>query len=137
MPLNKPWGMVLFVASSRDTSTDKIKHSLSTTHTYMYDTFERPHSGGFIVECVLPITLIHSLYHPPHPHHSGMSPPGVWPLEGDPLQLPPSVGYDHPEDWVGHGQYSTQPTTCTNELNVNELNVGGGVLLGCMCVCVQ
>ena len=37
---------------------------------------------------------------------------------------------------MGHGQYSTQPTTCTNELNVNELNVGGGVLLGCMCVCV-
>ena len=39
-----------------------------------------------------------------------------------------------------HGQYSTQPTTCANELNVNELNVnelnvGGGVLLGCMCVC--
>ena len=47
-----------------------------------------------------------------------MSPPGVWPLEGDPFQLPTSVGYDHPEDWVGHGQYSTQPTTCTNELNV-------------------
>ena len=55
-------------------------------------------------------------------------------MEGDPLQLPPSVGYDHPEDWVGHGQYSTQPTTCTNEVNGNELNVGGGVLLGCMCV---
>ena len=37
---------------------------------------------------------------------------------------------------MGHGQYSTQPTACTNELNVNELNVGGGVLLGCMCLCV-
>ena len=60
-----------------------------------------------------------------------MSPPGVWPLVGDLLELPPSVGYDHPEDWVGHGQYSTQPTTSTN-----ELNFGGGVLLGCMCVCV-
>ena len=35
---------------------------------------------------------------------------------------------------MGHGQYSTQPTTCTNEVNGNELNVGGGVLLGCMCV---
>ena len=34
-----------------------------------------------------------------------------------------------------HGQYRTQPTTCTNELNANELSVGGGVLLGCMCVC--
>ena len=33
------------------------------------------------------------------------------------------------------GQYRTQPTTCTNELNVSELSVGGGVLLGCMCVC--
>ena len=31
---------------------------------------------------------------------------------------------------MGHGQYSTQPTMCTN-----ELNVGGGVPLGCMCVC--
>ena len=64
-----------------------------------------------------------------------MSPPGVWPLEGGPLKLQTSVGYDRPEDWVGHGQYRTQPTTCTNELNVNELSVGGGVLLGCMCVC--
>ena len=64
-----------------------------------------------------------------------MSPPGVWPLEGGPLQLPTSVGSDHPEDWVGHGQYRTQPTTCTNEMNANELSVGGGVLLGCMCVC--
>ena len=66
-----------------------------------------------------------------------MSPSGVWPLEGNPFELPPSVGYDHPEDWVGHGQYNTQPKTCTNELNVNELNVGGDLLLGCMCVCVQ
>ena len=65
-----------------------------------------------------------------------MSQSGVWPLEGDHLELPSSVGYDHPEEWMGHGQYSTQPTMCTNELNVNELNVGGGVLLGCMCVCV-
>ena len=63
-----------------------------------------------------------------------MSPPGVWPLEGDPPQLPPSVGYDDPEDWVEHVQYSTQPTMCTNEVNGNELNVGGGVLLGYMCV---
>ena len=47
------------------------------------------------------------------------------------MQLPTSVGSDHPEDWVGHGQYRTQPTTCTNELSV----VVGGVLLGCMCVC--
>ena len=78
---------------------------------------------------------MHSLHHPPHSHHSGTSPPEVWPLEGDHMLLPPSVGYNHPEEWVGHGQYSKQPTTCTNELNVSELNVGGGVLLGCMCVC--
>ena len=52
-----------------------------------------------------------------------MSPLGVWPLEGDQAELPTSVGSDHPEDWVGHGQYRTQPTTCTNELNANELNV--------------
>ena len=45
------------------------------------------------------------------------------------------MGLDHPEDWVRHGQYITQPITCTNGLNVIELNVGGGVLLGCMCVC--
>ena len=45
------------------------------------------------------------------------------------------MGCDHSEDWVGHGQYRTQTTTCTNELNVSELSAGGGVLLGCMCVC--
>ena len=61
--------------------------------------------------------------------------PGAWPLEGDPPQLPTSVGCDRSEDWVGHGQYRTQTTTCTNELNVSELSAGGGVLLGCMCVC--
>ena len=59
----------------------------------------------------LPLLPIHSLYHPPHSHHSGTSPPGVWPLEGDQHQLPTSVGYDHPEDWVGHGQYRIQSTT--------------------------
>ena len=45
------------------------------------------------------------------------------------------MGSDHSEEWVRHGQYRTQPTTCTNELNAHELNAGGGVLLGCMCVC--
>ena len=51
------------------------------------------------------------------------------------------MGYHHPEDWAGHDQYSTQPTTCTNELNVNELNVnelnvGGGGAVGLhVCVC--
>ena len=30
-----------------------------------------------------------------------MSPPGVWPLEGDPLELPTSEGYDHPKDREG------------------------------------
>ena len=50
-------------------------------------------------------------------------------MEGDPLELLTPVGYDLSEDWVGYGQYSTQPTTGTNELNVNELNVGSGVLL--------
>ena len=76
-----------------------------------------------------PITSIHSLHPPPHSHHSGTSPPGVWPLEGDQHQLPTSVGYDHPEDWVGHGQYRTQPTTYTNELNV--------VYCWAACVCVE
>ena len=46
------------------------------------------------------------------------------------------MGYNHSEEWVGHGQYRTQPTTCTNELNAHELSVVvSGVLLGCMCVC--
>ena len=73
------------------------------------------------VECSLtpPIPPIHSHFDSPHSHHSGMSPPGVWSLEGDPLQLPTSVEYNQPENWVGHGQYSTQPTTCINELNLN------------------
>ena len=57
---------------------------------------------------LLPLTPIHSLYHPPYSHHSGMSPPGVWPLKGGPLELPTSVRFDHPEDCVGHGQHSTQ-----------------------------
>ena len=101
--------------------------------------FQLPASLGHMweltqVECSL-TPPIHSLYHPPHSHHSGMSPPDVWPLEDDPLELPTSVGYDHPVNWVRHSQYSTQPITCTNEMNVNELNVGDGVLLGCMCVC--
>ena len=60
---------------------------------------------------------IHSHHHSPCSHHSGTSPPGVWPLEDDQHQLPASVGYDHPEDWVGHSQYRTQQTTCINELN--------------------
>ena len=49
-----------------------------------------------------------------------MSPLGVWPLEGYPLQLPTSVGYDHSEEWVGQGQYRTQrqPTTEINEIFV-------------------
>ena len=59
---------------------------------------------------LLTLLPIHSLYHPPHSHHSGTSPSGVWPLEGVQTELPTSVGYDHPEDWVGHGQYRTPPT---------------------------
>ena len=47
-----------------------------------------------------------------------MSPLEVWPLEGDPLQLPTSVGYNHSEEWVGHGQYRTQPSTGVNEINI-------------------
>ena len=50
----------------------------------------------------LPINLFHSLYCFSHSHHSGMSPLGVWPLEGDHPELLASVGYKHPEDWVGH-----------------------------------
>ena len=79
----------------------------------------------------LPLLPIHSHYHPPHSHHSGTSPPGVWPLEGDQAQLPTSVVYDHPEDWVGHGEYRTQAITCTKELNV------GVVYCWAACVCVQ
>ena len=81
------------------------------------------------------LTPIHSHCHPPHSHYRGTSPSGVWPLEGDPLQLPTSVGYDHPEDWVGHGQYSTQTTTCTNQLNINELSANWWALGLHVCVC--
>ena len=33
------------------------------------------------------------------------------------MQLPTSVGYDHPEDCVGHGQYSTVCSQQSVQLN--------------------
>ena len=35
VPLNKPWGVALFVASSRDTNTDERKHPPNTPCTVM------------------------------------------------------------------------------------------------------
>ena len=70
-----------------------------------------------LFQLLLPLLPIHSLHHHPHSHHSGMSPPGVWPVEGDHIQLPPSVGLHQPEDWVDtvntvHSQQHLQHNQC-------------------------
>ena len=50
-----------------------------------------------------------------------MSPLGVWPLEGDPLELPTSVGYNHPEDWVGMVNAVYTANNLYNTINVSVL----------------
>ena len=70
-----------------------------------------------LIQLLLPLLPINSRPNPPHSHHSDTSPPGVWPVEGDHMQLPTSVGFHLPKDWVDtvntvHGQQHLQHNQC-------------------------